>query len=92
MLRQGMNAEQIVSAFIVKYGKVILASPPGEGFDLMAWTLPFIILFLGFILVYWLIKTWLKRKPALAVSAGGQGTIPESYQNQIDRELKDLDR
>jgi cytochrome c-type biogenesis protein CcmH/NrfF len=92
MIKQGMNPEQIVKAFVAKYGKVILAAPPAEGFDMMAWTLPFIMLLLGFIVVYWLIKTWLNRKPLLAPSVGGPGTIPESYQERIDRELKDLDR
>jgi len=91
MIKQGMNPEQIVKAFVAKYGKVILAAPPAEGFDMMAWTLPFIMLLLGFIVVYRLIKTWLNRKPLLAPSVGGPGTIPESYQDRIDRELKDLD-
>jgi cytochrome c-type biogenesis protein CcmH len=91
MIKQGMNPEQIVEAFVAKYGKVILAAPPTEGFDLMAWVLPFIMLLFGFIVVYWLIKTWLNRRPLLASSAGGRGAIPESYQDRIDRELKDLD-
>jgi len=92
MIKQGMKAEQIVSAFVAKYGKVILAAPPAEGFDLVAWTLPFIMLLFGFIVVYWLINTWLIRKPALVSSAGGRDAIPEGYQDRIDRELKDLDR
>jgi cytochrome c-type biogenesis protein CcmH len=92
MIKQGMNAEQIVSAFVAKYGKVILAAPTAEGFDLMAWMLPFIMLLFGFLLVYWLIKAWLVHKPVLAPSGGGRREIPESYQNRIDRELKDLDR
>ena len=91
MIKQGMSPDQIVNAFVAKYGKVILASPPAEGFDLMAWVLPFVILLLGFFLVYWLIKTWLRRKPLLVPSAGGPGAIPESYRDRIDKELKDLD-
>ena len=91
MIKQGMDPEQIVKAFVAKYGKVILAAPPAEGFDMMAWTLPFIMLLIGFILVYWLIKTWLNRKPLLASNVGGHRTIPENYQDRIDRELKDLD-
>ncbi len=92
MVKQGMNADQIVAAFVAKYGKVILAAPPGEGFDLMAWVLPFVMLLLGFLVVYWLITTWLKRKPVLAPNVKGRSTIPESYQERIDRELKELDR
>jgi len=92
MIGQGLNADQIVSAFVGKYGKVILAAPPAEGFDLMAWILPFIVLLSGFALVYWLIRMWLARKPALASGSVGPPEIPESYQKRIERELKDLER
>jgi len=92
MVRQGLNADQIVSAFVDKYGKVILAAPPAEGFDLMAWILPFIVLLSGFVFVYWLIRVWLIRKPALASGTAGTSEIPESYQKRIERELKDLER
>jgi cytochrome c-type biogenesis protein CcmH len=92
MIKQGLNADQIVSAFVGKYGKVILAAPPAEGFDLMAWILPFIVLLSGFVFVYWLIRVWLIRKPALAPGTTGTPEIPESYQKRIERELKDLER
>ena len=92
MVKQGMSVDQIVAAFVAKYGKVILAAPPTEGFDLMAWVLPFVMLLLGFLLVYWLMTTWLNRKSVLAPNVKGRGAIPESYQERIDRELKELDR
>jgi cytochrome c-type biogenesis protein CcmH/NrfF len=91
MLRQGMDVEQIVNAFVAKYGKVILTAPPAQGFDLTAWALPFVMLFLGFMLVYALIKTWLRRKVSLPAGAATQASIPDHYQKQIERELKDLD-
>ena len=90
-LKQGMNEQQIVNDFVVKYGKVILPAPPAEGFDLVAWTLPFFALLTGFIFIYALIRTWLRRKVSMAPGIGPDGSIPETYQRQIERELKDLD-
>ncbi|MDE2965048.1 MAG: cytochrome c-type biogenesis protein CcmH, partial [Acidobacteriota bacterium] len=43
-LQAGMTEEQIVDDFVAKYGGVILSAPTGEGFDLVAWTLPVVAL------------------------------------------------
>jgi cytochrome c-type biogenesis protein CcmH/NrfF len=86
-----MNEQQIVNDFVVKYGKVILPAPPAEGFDLVAWTLPFFALLTGFIFIYVLIRTWLHRNVSVASRTGSSESIPEAYQKQIDRELKNLD-
>ena len=46
-LQAGLTEEQIVDDFVGKYGKVILAAPTGEGFDLVAWTLPVVLSWQG---------------------------------------------
>jgi cytochrome c-type biogenesis protein CcmH/NrfF len=91
-LKQGKSHQQIRDIFISKYSNLILSAPTTHGFDLTAWTMPFVMLFLGFVLVYFLIRVWARRKPALAV--GGHGAappIPDTYQQQIEKELKDFD-
>lgn len=90
-LKQGMNEQQIVNDFVIKYGKVILPAPPAEGFDLIAWTLPFFALLTGFIFIYALIKAWLHRDVSVASGTASSGSVPEAYQKQIERELKNLD-
>lgn len=91
-LKEGKTRPQIRDVFASKYGKEILSAPTAHGFDLTAWTLPFVMLFLGFVLVYFLIRVWAHRKPAVA--GEGQGVappVPETYQQQIEKELKDFD-
>jgi cytochrome c-type biogenesis protein CcmH len=90
-LKQGLNKQQIVNAFAAKYGKVILSAPTTRGFDLAAWTLPFIMLLLGFIIVFMFIRTWLQPKRAEPAGATLGVPIPDAYQKQIERELKNLD-
>ena len=39
----GMTDQQILSAFVAKYGATVLAAPPTHGFDLVAWIAPFAV-------------------------------------------------
>jgi cytochrome c-type biogenesis protein CcmH len=88
-LKQGKTQQEIVQAFVAKYGKVILAAPTTQGFDLAAWLTPFAALAFGLILIYFVIKVWIQRKPALA-GAPSTPAIPDTYREQIEKELKDL--
>lgn len=88
-LKQGKTQQEIVQAFVAKYGKVILAAPTTQGFDLAAWLTPFAALAFGLILIYFVIKVWIQRKPALA-GAPSTPAIPDTYRDQIEKELKDL--
>ena len=91
LLKQGKTEREIADVFVAKYGKVILAAPTTQGFDLTAWTLPFVMLFLGLVLIYFLIKAWAKRNTLAVLESGASAEIPEDYQHRIERELKDLD-
>jgi cytochrome c-type biogenesis protein CcmH/NrfF len=88
-LKQGKTQQQIVDAFVAKYGKVILSAPTTQGIDLAAWMTPFVVLMLGLFLVYVVIKTWVRRRPALF--SGKASSIPEDYRQRMERELKDLE-
>jgi cytochrome c-type biogenesis protein CcmH len=88
-LKQGKTQQEIVQAFVAKYGKVILAAPTTQGFDLAAWLTPFAALVFGLILIYFVIKAWTHRKPALA-GAPSVPAIPDTYRDKIEKELKDL--
>src|SRR5689334_3500058 len=43
----GKNKEQIVSYFVDRYGPWILREPPKQGFNLLAWLVPSLLLCLG---------------------------------------------
>ena len=88
-LTEGRSQREIVEAFVAKYGKVILAAPTTQGFDLAVWLIPFAALSFGLIVVYFVIKAWTQRKPALAGNASTRG-IPDAYRDKMEKELKDL--
>ena len=91
-LKQGKSHPEIREIFVAKYSKLILSTPTTRGFDLTAWTMPFVMLLLGLMLVYSLIRVWARRKPTLALEGpGGAPLVPDNYQQQIEKELKDYD-
>jgi cytochrome c-type biogenesis protein CcmH len=57
-IAQGMTEQQIVNAFVAEYGQTVLSTPPKSGFNLAAWTIPFLAFLLGGIVLF----TFLKRQ------------------------------
>ncbi|MEZ4648922.1 MAG: cytochrome c-type biogenesis protein CcmH [Candidatus Eisenbacteria bacterium] len=47
MAQAGMSHDQIIGAFVAKYGEWILAVPERSGFNLFAWVLPVVGMVLG---------------------------------------------
>jgi cytochrome c-type biogenesis protein CcmH len=91
LLRQGKTEKEITSIFVAKYGKVILAAPTTQGFDLTAWTLPFLMFVLGLGLIYYLIKLWTRPRAVPAMGDGSTADVPQDYRQRIESELKDRD-
>jgi cytochrome c-type biogenesis protein CcmH len=88
MQKAGMSDQNIVDTFVKEMGIVALAVPPAEGFNLLAWVMPFVAIALGLIgiAVYW--KRF--RRPAVAASAP-EPVIDEKYRQKIEAEMADLD-
>jgi len=47
MIGKGMGRAQIIAFYRHKYGEKVLSAPTTEGFNLLAWTMPFIALVVG---------------------------------------------
>jgi len=83
-LKQGRSQQQIIDAFVAKYGQNILSAPPKS-----AWVTPFAALSGGLILVFFVIKAWTQRKPKL-VTTSPAASMPDAYRERLEKELKDL--
>jgi len=68
---KGDAEESIVQAFILEYGREVLAEPPKSGFSLIAWLMPSFYLLGGAALVIFVISRWRKR-PALEAAAASE--------------------
>ncbi len=57
----GLGKAQIVAYLKENYGKEALAAPEKKGFDLIAWIMPFAVVFAGGIGVVKIMSSWIDR-------------------------------
>jgi cytochrome c-type biogenesis protein CcmH len=62
----GHTAPEILAAFRAVYGEKVLMAPLKSGFNLVGYTMPFVALGTGAVIVAALLKRWKSRTPALA--------------------------
>lgn len=57
-LDRGDSNNLILQNFVQKYGPIVLAAPPKQGFDLMAWIMPGLVFLLATLGTALLIRKW----------------------------------
>ena len=80
----------LLQSFVQEYGPKVLASPPAQGFNLLAWVIPGLAFGLGLGVVLMVIRQW-RRRFELA-PAGGPPISSEALERarrQADRETED---
>lgn len=88
MQNTGASDDTIVKAFVEERGLAALAAPPTEGFNLLAWLMPFIALLCGLTFIAIYIKKF--RRTPVPVTAETKA-VDDRYRKQIEQELADLD-
>jgi len=76
----GHTAQEILAAFKSVYGEKVLMAPNKSGFNLVGYTMPFVALAGGAVLVNTLLKRWKTRAPEPAT------TVPhvDATQSELD--------
>jgi cytochrome c-type biogenesis protein CcmH len=64
----GQNDSLILQSFVQRYGATVLAAPTTQGFDLVAWIMPFAVSLLALIGTIYLVRHWAKQQPRLATA------------------------
>jgi cytochrome c-type biogenesis protein CcmH len=85
----GQSDESILAQFVQNYGTVVLAAPTTQGFDLVAWIMPFAVAALALIGTIFLVRHWSKQQTALAKTAAKGMRDPvaeEAMRERIRRE------
>jgi cytochrome c-type biogenesis protein CcmH len=89
LVEKGMKENAILDEFAKEYGRIVLMSPPSDGFNLLAWVMPFVAIAAGLAAVWWFIQRF--RKPlAVPVPQADQATLAR-YQDRIEKDLAKLD-
>jgi len=89
-LRQGESKEEILQYFESRYGERILATPNKKGFNLILWILPFVLVALAAIVIYFLIRRWSTRVAVTPVAHFDEDRLSE-YKERLEKELKQFD-
>jgi cytochrome c-type biogenesis protein CcmH len=87
-LAAGETPEQVKAYFVEKYGLWILLSPPPQGFNLLVWVVPFIVLGAGLVLVGLAVRRWSRRPAATAPDAP---EVDAATRDRIHREMADME-
>ena len=94
MLAEGASRQEILDYFADRYGQNVLASPPKSGLNLLAWTLPVVIILAALAGGLFVLKAMTGRgdgSPELSgVGAQAEDGELEPYLEAVDRSL-DID-
>ena len=89
-LAKGESEQQIIDAFVAKYGSIVYVEPPKKGFGLVAWMMPIFYFIVGLALVVFVVRKMRNRQIAAAPAAPGiHSDILDRARAQAARETED---
>lgn len=93
-LSAGKNRTEILAYFENKYGEKVLSAPTTEGFNMLAWVTPFIVVSIGLLLVFLIAQRWRRgpRPPDQGGSAPPPPPPASPHRDILERELESFGR
>jgi cytochrome c-type biogenesis protein CcmH/NrfF len=88
----GKDKLTILAHFEEKYGEKILSAPTTEGFNLLAWTVPFALVAVGLLFVGLTVRHWVTRRGPRVEKPTAPKVATSPYSDVLEKELKDFDR
>ena len=92
MIDKGMDRPAIIAIYRTKYGEKILSAPTTEGFNLLAWVMPFFAIMVGGGLIVMVLGKWRHASPAPASETSFDPRTPvidPKLRAQLEAEVKD---
>jgi len=92
MIDKGIDRPAIISFYRKKYGEKILSAPTAEGFNLLAWVMPFFALIVGGGFIVLMLGRWRHETPSLP--AGSEAVaervpvIDPKLREELEAEVK----
>jgi len=87
----GKNKQEILAYFGAKYGEKILSAPTAEGFNVLAWVTPFILVGLGGVFVVITVRRWTRQRGQAVQPKKPAPPAASPYDAVLEKELKDFD-
>jgi cytochrome c-type biogenesis protein CcmH len=87
-LSEGEDTASIKNYFVEQYGPQVLGAPPLEGFNWLAWILPFVVLIGGGVFL-WMRAQHMIRPATAASEIRSRSAVEQSeYDRKLEEELK----
>jgi cytochrome c-type biogenesis protein CcmH len=87
----GDTKSEIEDKLVAEFGRGVLASPPKEGFDLLAWVLPLLAVGVGAGVIGLLVVRWSRRREPETwlqePSANGRADLDPALEKRLEDEL-----
>ena len=86
----GDTKGEVKDKLVAEFGEGVLAAPPAEGFNLLAWALPIagaLVAALALGLLAWRWTTWQRRERPADPSSNGRVTLDPDVERRLDEEL-----
>ncbi|HXK59732.1 MAG TPA: cytochrome c-type biogenesis protein CcmH [Acidobacteriota bacterium] len=88
-VQAGKTDAEIYEAFEKKYGPAVLGAPKLQGFNILAWVLPFVGLAAGAVLVIVVVKRLRPSIPEPETAEAKPPEIDEKYRRLLEEELRE---
>ncbi|HLX73673.1 MAG TPA: cytochrome c-type biogenesis protein CcmH [Terriglobales bacterium] len=87
-INHGDNDDLVLQAFIQKYGTTVLSAPTHQGFNRVAWLVPYLALVLGLGVVVMVVNAWGRKPPPPPAGRGSGDPDLEPFRSQAQRETE----
>ena len=86
-LAEGEDLDSIRTYFIAQYGPQVLGEPPWEGFNWLAWVLPFVVLAAGGYFLWHTMRRMIRPAPVAAPAPATSPKSPNEPEDEYERKL-----
>lgn len=87
----GRSDDQIVQGIVKEQGLQALAAPPNEGFNSLAWIMPWIALSLGLGVIWFFMRYLNAKRQKTAAAPNLDPELLNRYRENIEKDLAKLD-
>jgi cytochrome c-type biogenesis protein CcmH len=91
----GDTKSEIKEKLVAEFGEEVLAAPPKEGLNLLAWVLPLVGVALAILAVGMIARRWVRsdrrHPPVESTPAAGRSPLDPELERRVDEELARFD-